>query len=109
MWERAIVQTCVIHLIRNTFRYASRKYWDHIARDLKPIYTAPTEAAAKERFVEFTAAWANDLPTLKSTMHLYPIDGAVHDRRPADTAWSYLEARWGWSSPVSIRTRPTPS
>src|SRR5262245_59823519 len=57
VWERAIVQTCVIHLIRNTFRYASRKYWDHIDRDLKPIYTAPTEAAAKERFVEFTAAW----------------------------------------------------
>ena len=28
VWDRAIVQTCVIHLLRNTFRYASRKYWD---------------------------------------------------------------------------------
>jgi putative transposase len=64
VWERAIVQTCVIHLIRNTFRYASRKYWDHIARDLKPIYTAPTEAAAKERFVEFTAAWGERYPAI---------------------------------------------
>ncbi|MFK0020114.1 FAD-binding oxidoreductase [Streptomyces sp. NPDC090798] len=33
-------------------------------------------------------------PTWKSTMHLYPIDGAVHDVAPADTAWSYRNARW---------------
>jgi transposase-like protein len=26
-WELATVQACVIHLIRNTFRFASRKYW----------------------------------------------------------------------------------
>ena len=54
VWERAIVQTCVIHLLRNTFRYASRKYWDQIAKDIRPVYTAPSEAAAKERFTEFT-------------------------------------------------------
>src|SRR3546814_5908022 len=28
VWELAVVQTCIIHLIRNTFRFASRKYWD---------------------------------------------------------------------------------
>ena len=28
VWPAAVIQTCVIHLIRNTFRYASRKYWD---------------------------------------------------------------------------------
>src|SRR4051812_35572966 len=44
VWERTVVQTCVIHLLRNTFRYASRKYWDEMARDLRPIYTAPSEA-----------------------------------------------------------------
>ena len=41
VWELCTVQTCIIHLIRNTFRYASRKYWDAIAKDLKPVYTAP--------------------------------------------------------------------
>ena len=50
VWELAVVQTCIIHLIRNTFRFAPRQHWDEISRDLKPIYTAPTEAAAKERF-----------------------------------------------------------
>ena len=40
VWPHAVVQTCVIHLLRNTFRYASRKYWDQIAKDIRPIYTA---------------------------------------------------------------------
>jgi len=35
------------------------------------------------------------LPTWKSTMHMYPIDGAAHDVDPADTAWSYRDANWG--------------
>ncbi|MFF3229129.1 IS256 family transposase [Nocardia suismassiliense] len=64
VWELAIVQTCVIHLIRNTFRYASRQYWDEMSKDLKPVYTAPTEAAAKERFGEFAAKWGPRYPAI---------------------------------------------
>jgi len=52
-WELATVQTCIIHLICNTFKFASRKYWDQITRDLRPVYTAPIEATAKARFEEF--------------------------------------------------------
>jgi len=48
-----LTQTCVIHLLRNSFRYASKRDWPALARDLKPIYTAPTEAAALERLAEF--------------------------------------------------------
>jgi putative transposase len=64
VWSRAVVQTCVIHLLRNTFRYASRKYWDQIARDIRPVYTAATEAAAKERFTEFTEKWGAQYPAI---------------------------------------------
>ncbi|MBN3459756.1 IS256 family transposase [Mycobacterium sp. DSM 3803] len=64
VWSRAVVQTCVIHLLRNTFRYASRKYWDQIARDIRPVYTAATEAAAKERFTEFTEKWGVQYPAI---------------------------------------------
>ena len=39
VWEFAVVQACIIHLIRNTFRFTSRKYWDQIAHDMRPIYT----------------------------------------------------------------------
>jgi hypothetical protein len=35
------------------------------------------------------------MPTMLSTMHLYPIDGAAHDVGSSDTAWSYRDARWG--------------
>ncbi|MCH6471214.1 IS256 family transposase [Sinomonas terrae] len=64
VWERATVQTCIIHLIRNTFRYASRQRWDELAKDLKPVYTAPTEAAARERFGEFESKWGTEYPAI---------------------------------------------
>ena len=64
VWDQAIVQTCIIHLLRNTFRYASRKYWDQIAKDIKPVYTAPKEAAARERFAEFSAKWGGQYPAI---------------------------------------------
>jgi putative transposase len=66
VFPEAIVQTCIIHLIRNTFRYASRKYWDQISRDLKPIYTAPTAAAARDRYEEFAEKWGKPYPAIKT-------------------------------------------
>ena len=63
-WSQAIVQTCVIHLLRNSFRYASKKDWPAIARALKPVYTAPTEEAALERFAEFAGAWETKYPAI---------------------------------------------
>jgi transposase-like protein len=64
VWPQTIVQTCVIHLLRNSFRYASRKDWPAIAKDLKPIYTAPTEAAAVDRLAEFSARWEARYPAI---------------------------------------------
>ncbi|WP_040155408.1 IS256 family transposase [Mobilicoccus massiliensis] len=64
VFAQATVQTCIIHLIRNTFRYASRRYWDGIARDMKPIYTAPTAAAARDRFEEFAEKWGKPYPAI---------------------------------------------
>ena len=64
-WEQTTVQTCIIHLIRNTFKFASRKYWDQIARDLRPVYTAPNEAAAQARFEEFAEKWCTMYPAIR--------------------------------------------
>lgn len=60
----ATVQTCIIHLIRNTFRYASRKYWDKIAGDLKPIYTAANATEARRRYEEFAEKWGKPYPAI---------------------------------------------
>jgi len=64
VWPQALVQACVLHLVRNTFRYASRKYWEQMAKDLRPVYTAPTEAAASARFGEFAETWGEQYPAI---------------------------------------------
>ena len=35
VWPQAIVQTCIVHLIRNTFRLTSKRDWDAMKRDVK--------------------------------------------------------------------------
>jgi transposase-like protein len=64
VWPQAIVQTCIIHLIRNTFRLTSRKYWDEIKRDVKPIYTAVNATAARSAFDELTEKWGQRYPAV---------------------------------------------
>jgi putative transposase len=54
VWPQTIAQTCIVHLLRNSFKYASKKDWAAIARDLKPVYTAASESAALDAFVEFS-------------------------------------------------------
>jgi putative transposase len=64
VWPQTIVQTCIIHLIRNTFRLTSRKYWDEIKRDVKPIYTAVNAVAARSAFEELTEKWGQRYPAV---------------------------------------------
>ena len=64
VWPQAIVQTCIIHLIRNTFRLTSRKYWDEIKRDIKPIYTAVNASAARVAFDELAEKWGQRYPAV---------------------------------------------
>lgn len=64
VWPDAIVQTCVIHLLRNSFRYTSRKYWDQIARELKLVYTASSATEARAQFEEFTTTWGARYPAV---------------------------------------------
>jgi putative transposase len=58
------VQACIIHLIRGTFRYASKRYWEQIAKDLRPIYTAPTVAAAEEALSFLEEKWGKAYPAI---------------------------------------------
>jgi putative transposase len=63
-WPYARVQACILHLIRNTFRYASRRDWDELSRDLRPVYTAATADAAQTRFAEFAGKWGGQYPAI---------------------------------------------
>src|SRR5580658_2938172 len=64
VWPQAVVQLCVVHLIRASLRYASRRYWAPLAKDLRTIYTAPDEAAAASALDEFAAAWGDRYPAI---------------------------------------------
>jgi putative transposase len=57
VWPRTIVQTCILHLIRNTFRLVSKKHWDALKKDLKPIYTAPNADAALAALDDLDNKW----------------------------------------------------
>ena len=65
VWPLAIVQTCVVHLLRNTFRYASKKDWDAIKRDVKPIYTAPSAATAAAARDAMLDKWEARYPAIR--------------------------------------------
>jgi putative transposase len=64
VWEKTIVQTCIVHLLRNSFKYASKRDWAQIAKDLKPVYTAASEAGALGRFAEFSGKWEKRYPAI---------------------------------------------
>jgi putative transposase len=64
VWPRTTVQTCIIHLIRNTFRLASRRDWDAIKRAIRPIYAAVNADAAKSALGELEAEWGQRYPAI---------------------------------------------
>jgi FAD binding domain/Berberine and berberine like len=47
-----------------------------------------------DELIERHLEWSQKLPSMHSTMHMYPIDGAAHDVGQADTAFSYRDAQW---------------
>ena len=59
-----------------------------------------------DQAIEQHERFAQALPTLHSSMHLYPIDGAVHDVGAADTPFSYRDASW---AEVIIGVDPDPA
>lgn len=87
VWPEAIVQTssvhhgvsgrvplvvCTVagrtyanaHLLRNSFKYASRKDWDAISKALRPVYQAATVEEAEDRFLDFQEAWGRKYPAI---------------------------------------------
>jgi hypothetical protein len=93
VWPQAIAQTCIIHLLRNTFRLTSRKYWDEIRRDVKPIYTEINATAARSAFDELSekgAALPGSDPALGQRLErVHPVPGL----RRGDTAGDLLDER----------------
>jgi putative transposase len=58
------VQTCIVHLIRNSLKYVPRREFADVARDLKPIYTAIDADAAHQALERFDERWGARFPVI---------------------------------------------
>ena len=65
IYPATILQTCIVHLIRNSLDYASWKERKALAMAIKPIYTAPGADAAMAELEAFEAGpWGTKFPTV---------------------------------------------
>jgi putative transposase len=64
VYPKAWVQTCIVHLIRNSLKFVPYKDRRQVAADLKPIYTAANRDHAWERLEAFAEKWDGKYPMI---------------------------------------------
>ena len=61
------MQTCIVHMIRNSVRFVSWKDRKAVAADLKPIYQAASEQAAEQALEAFESKWNDRYPMISQS------------------------------------------
>jgi putative transposase len=64
VFPQTTVQTCIVHLIRNSLKYVPRREFADVTRDLKPIYTAIDQDAAHQALETFDEKWGKRFPVI---------------------------------------------
>ena len=64
VFPETVVQTCIVHMIRNSVRFVSWKDRKAVVADLKPIYQAATEEAAEHALEAFEGKWNGQYPMI---------------------------------------------
>ena len=64
VFPETIVQTCIVHMVRNSLRLVSWKNRKKVAKALKPVYRADTEEAALRALREFDGEWGESYPSI---------------------------------------------
>ncbi len=64
IFPKTTVQTCIVHLIRNSLKYVPRREREQVARDLKPIYTAKDADQAQAELERFDEKWGERFPVI---------------------------------------------
>ncbi len=67
VYPHAIVQTCIVHMIRNSLRFTSYKDRKQLVKDLRMIYTAATEEAAQTGLETFAGIWDSRYPQISQS------------------------------------------
>ena len=63
-FPKTIVQTCIVHMIRNSLRYVASDDRKPVVAALRPIYSADTEAAAVLALEAFDRQWGGKYPSI---------------------------------------------
>lgn len=66
IFPKTIVQSCIVHMVRNSMKYVSYKDYKEVAADLKLIYTAINEKQALEQLESFAKKWDSKYPVISS-------------------------------------------
>ena len=67
VYPKTWVQTCIVHLIRNSLKFVPYKDRRQVAADLKPIYTAVDRDHAWEQLERFAEKWDHKYPMISQS------------------------------------------
>ena len=78
VYPQAQIQRCVIHMLRNSFKYVNYNDLKKFSSDFKAVYNAPTEAAALAELEAVKEKWGKKYPYAVSNWENNPPDHVYH-------------------------------
>ncbi len=78
------IQKCIVHQIRNSVRYVSYKDVKKVLADLKPVYTAASEALALEELDNFENCWGDKYPLIVNSWRKNWVELATFFKYPPE-------------------------
>lgn len=79
------VQSCMVHMVRNSLAYVPYKDRKQVATDLKTIYQATTEEIALQNLDEFAKKWDKKYPAISKSWY---------------NRWNQLNTLFGYTSEI---------
>ena len=67
VYPQTHIQLCIIHMVRNSLKYVSRKDYRAVTSGLKAVYQAPTEEAALMALDAFAGVWDDKYPQISKS------------------------------------------
>jgi putative transposase len=84
VYPQTDVQVCIVHMIRNSFKFVPYKNSREFTGDLKKIYKAVSEEAGEQALEEFTEKWKNKYPAAVKSWNNNWVNLSVMFRYPED-------------------------
>lgn len=69
VFPKSVVQSCIVHQVRNTLKYANYKDYTDLTTDMKAIYKSATLEHAELKLEEFSQKWGEKYPTAVKSWH----------------------------------------